>query len=275
MPGLLKGNSEWSHPLITRPTKNFSRRHLIGISGGAIAGLTLLPALKTVGAQTPSTDEAPAIAGDPDAVALLQLGVQAMTELETFHFLIETTSGTTNIMDVLEIGDIEGDVRRPFDFQTTVNASLFMGTIDITAVGVDGKVQIEDPTSSTGAWIDLGTDAATLSILNPDYLFLAAVGIVQDAKLDGEEDFEDESARLVTGMVSFPDVSAQINTDEFPIPTELSEEPVEVSVWINGDNLILGIEFVGAVLATEDANVTRLITFSAFNEPVEIVEPEM
>ena len=199
MPGLLKGNQEWSHPLITKPDKNFSRRHLIGISGGAIAGLTLLPTLRSVGAQTPESGDVPVIAGDPDAVALLGQAVQAMTDLDTFHFFIETTSGTTNIMDVLEIGDIEGDVRRPYDFQTTVNATLFMGTIDITAVGVDGNVVIEDPTSSTGAWIDLGTDSATLSILNPDYLFLSAVGILRDVKLDGEEDFEDESARKVVG----------------------------------------------------------------------------
>ena len=46
-------------------------------------------------------------------------------------------------------------------------------------------------------------------------------------------------------------------------------------MWVNEENLILGIEFVGAVLATEDANVTRLITFSAFNEPVEIEAPDM
>jgi hypothetical protein len=43
MPGLYKDGQEWSHPLIMTPKRNFSRRHLIGVSGGAIAGLTLLP----------------------------------------------------------------------------------------------------------------------------------------------------------------------------------------------------------------------------------------
>jgi hypothetical protein len=275
MPGLLKGDTEWSHPLITRPdSKNFSRRHLIGISGGTIAGLTLLPSLNSVAAQ--STPEAPdsEITGDADAVDLLHTAVQAMTELETFHFFIETTSGETKIMDILEIGEIEGDVRRPYDFQTTVQANLFLGNIEITAVGIDGKIQIEDPTSTTGAWIDLGTDAATLSLLNPDYLFLSAVGILQEAALAGDEDFEGESARKVTGLVSFPDVTDEINTEEFPLPTELSTEPVEVTVWINESNLILGVEFLGAVLESESADVARLITFSAFNEPVEIEQPE-
>ena len=274
MPGLIKGNSEWSHPLITIPEKNFSRRHLIGISGGAIAGLTLLPSIKNVAAQSTPEPSGSGVTGDADAVELLRKAVQAMTELETFHFFIETTSGETKIMDILEIEEIEGDVRRPYDFQTTVQANLFMGNIDITAVGVDGKVQIEDPTSTTGAWIDLGTDAATLSLLNPDYLFLSAVGILQETALAGEEDFEGESARKVTGLVSFPDVADQISAEEIPLPTELSTDPVEVTLWINESDLILGIEFLGAVLETESPDVTRLITFSAFNEPVEIEQPE-
>jgi hypothetical protein len=272
MPALYKDDQEWSHPLIMKPTRNFSRRHLIGVSGGAIAGLTLLPSVRDTFAQegTPVTE----ITGSDEAVELLKQAVNAMTALETFHFLIETTSGTTEILDILEIETIEGDVRRPYDFQTTVRAKLFMGTIEVNAVGIDGRIQIEDPTSTAGGWIDLGTDTATLSLLNPDYLFLQAVGIVQDAELGGDEEFDGQPARKVIGTVSFANVASDIFGEETPLPTELSNDPLDISIWINEENLVLGVELLGAVLATEDEDVTRLITFSAFNEPVEIVAPE-
>jgi hypothetical protein len=219
---------------------------------------------------TPATD----LTGSDEAVELLRQAVSAMTALETFHFLIETTSGTTEILDVLEIESIEGDVRRPFDFQTTVRAKLFMGSIEVHAVGIDGRIQIEDPTSTAGGWIDLGTDTATLSLLNPDYLFLQAVGIVQNAELAGDDEFEGESARKVTGTVAFADIANDVVDEEMPLPTELATEPLDITIWINENSLVLGVELLGAVLASEDANVTRLITFSAFDEPVEIVAPD-
>jgi hypothetical protein len=267
MPGLLLGDREWSHPLISKPAKNVSRRHLFGLSGGALAVL----AVGSAGAQSATPDTAtPVIRGDDEAVSLLNQAVEAMTSLETFHFLIETTSGETKLMDLLEIDSIEGDVRRPFDFQTTVEASLFMGSIDITAIGIDGQVSIEDPTSTEGKWIDLGTDTATLSLLNPDYLLLQAVSIVHDAELDGDEKFDGVETRKVTGTVTLPDVTGEIDPAG---AAALSTEPLDVTVWIDERHYILGIEFVGPVLESESVDVTRLITFSAFNEPVEIEKP--
>lgn len=276
MPGLLNGNDEWKHPLISKPVREFSRRHLVGISGVTIAGLATLPTITPISAKqsTPETG-GDTITGETDAVGLLRQAVQAMTELDTFHFLIETTTGTTTIMDILEIDQIEGDIRRPFDFQTTVSARLFMGTIDITAVGLDGKIVIEDPTSETESYIELGTDTTTLSLLNPDILFLSAVGFLQNAALDGEEEFDGQQSRKVTGTVIFPDITGTLVDEDVPLPAELSTDPVDVLVWINEQNLILGVEFAGPVLAIEESNVVRLITFSAFDEPVEIAAPEI
>lgn len=270
MPGLLLGDQEWSHPLISKPAKNVSRRHLFGLSGGALAVL----AVGSVGAQPATPDAAtPVLSGDDDAVSLLKQAVETMTSLETFHFLIETTSGETKLMDLLEIDSIEGDVRRPFDFQTTVEASLFMGSIDITAIGIDGHVSIEDPTSTEGKWIDLGTDTATLSLLNPDYLLLQAVGMLHDAELAGDEKFDGVEARKVTGRVTLPDVTDVAGEVDPTGAAALSTDPLDVTVWIDERHYILGIEFVGPVLASESVDVTRLITFSAFNEPVEIEKP--
>lgn len=274
MPGLLLGDREWSHPLIAKPARNVSRRHLFGLSGGAIAAIAVAPAIHSA-AQSSTPDAAtPAISGDRDAVSLLTMAVEAMTALETFHFLIETTSGESTILDVLEIDSIEGDVRRPYDFQTTVSASLLMGTIEVTAIGIDGQISIEDPTSADEAWIDLGADTTTLSLLNPDYLLLRAVGVVQDAEFAGEGDFDGVPTRTIIGTVSLANVAGDLFGEQMPLPSELSPDPVDLTVWIDERNFVLGVEIVGPVLAAESMDVVRLITFSAFNEPVEIEAPE-
>jgi hypothetical protein len=269
MPGLLLGDQEWSHPLIAKPKSGLSRRYLLGLSGGALAFASFGSALAQ---STPaaSTD----ISGDDDAVTLLKQAVQAMADLETFHFLIETTSGETKLMDILTIDSVEGDVRRPYDFLTTVKASLFMGSITLSAIGLDGKISVQDPTSTTGDWIDLGGDASTLSMLNPDVLFLQAVGLLHNAALEGEEDFDGTPAQKVTGTVTLGDSLDFGGGAEASAESALATDPVDVTVWIDAESRILGAEFVGAVLAAEAANVTRLVTFSAFNEPVTIEKPE-
>jgi hypothetical protein len=197
-----------------------------------------------------------------------------MADLETFHSLIETTSGETKLMDILTIDSVEGDVRRPYDFLTTVDASLFMGSITLSAIGLDGNISVQDPTSTSGDWIDLGGDASTLSMLNPDVLFLQAVGLLHDVKLEGDEDFDGTPAQKVSGTVNLGDSLDFGGDAESSAESVVATDPVDVTVWIDAENHILGAEFVGAVLAVEDPNVTRLITFSAFNEPVTIEKPQ-
>ena len=270
MPGLLLGDQEWSHPLIARPSNAVSRRYLFGLSAGSVFGLA------TIGsAFAQSTPAAPSdISGESDAVALLEQAVQTMAGLETFHFLIETTRGETKLMDILTIDSVEGDVRRPYDFLTTVKASFFMGSITLSAIGLDGKISVEDPTSTDGGWIDLGTDTSTLSMLNPDVLFLKAVGLVQNATITGEEDFDGIPSQVVTGVVTLSDSISDIAGQEITGDTGLATDPIDVTIWIDEEFRVLGAEFVGAVLAIEEPNVTRLVSFSNFNEPVTIEKPE-
>ena len=54
----------------------------------------------------------------------------------------------------------------------------------------------------------------------------------------------------------------------------LTGEPVDLTAWIAEDGRVLRIEEEGPLTKSESKDVVRAITFSAFDEPVEISAPE-
>lgn len=262
-------DSAWRHPLMHKPARNFSRRHLLGLSGGAMLGAATLSVLPSVAAQ----DATPEVSGESDAVDLLRAAVTAMADLETFHFLLETTRGTTSFMGMLELESVEGDIRRPFDFETLVKAKLPLGEIELTAIGLDGTVAIEDPLAGDGSWITLGADPTALTLLNPDFLLLSSVSILQDAQLDGEEEFDDVDCSVVLGVIDIEGLTGFLTEQSQDFEIDFASRPLDITVWIDAERHIRGIEFLGALFESEPDNTTRLLTFSAFNDPVEIAAP--
>jgi hypothetical protein len=58
------------------------------------------------------------------------------------------------------------------------------------------------------------------------------------------------------------------------VASQLATEPVDVLIWIDGDTRVHAIELDGALLAIDSDTSSRMISFSGFNEPVEIAAPE-
>ena len=54
----------------------------------------------------------------------------------------------------------------------------------------------------------------------------------------------------------------------------LTGEPVYLSAWIAGDGRVLRIEEEGPLTTSESNDVVRAITFSMFDEPIEITAPQ-
>jgi len=254
----------------TRPV--FSRRTLLaGTAAIAIGGghLTRVAAQEATPAASPS--------GDADAVQLLNDAAAAMTALETFAFEVVTARGETQILEGFTLKEISGVVRRPTDFETTVSVEIPFASIDLTAVSVDNEVWIELPSfgDQAGGWQSLGTSDGLLSLLNPDVLILEAVRYIEDAAIDRTGDLDGVDVTFVTGTVDFRGIARQLAGDETELANQIAEGPVSLTVAIDGEQRVREIEIAGPLLAAEEANVIRLVTFSSFNEPVEITEPEV
>jgi hypothetical protein len=264
----------WFHPLISRAEQRLNRRRFVSISGSALAVAAAMgPALSGAGAQT-STPIDDQLTGDDDAVTLLRESAEAMAALETFMFEIETVRGQSTIFQGLSVDLIEGGVRRPHDFTATVTVTVPFGTLDVTAIGLDGSAWVQDPLAD-GEWIALEGSESIVALINPDTLILASVGLIQDARIGGTEQIDGVETTVVAGAVSFADTAERLGGGEMALPAEVSTEPLPVLIWIDGEGRMLEIEVLGPILTSESDDVIRTIRFFEFNEPIEIERPDV
>ncbi|HYJ12660.1 MAG TPA: LppX_LprAFG lipoprotein [Thermomicrobiales bacterium] len=262
-------DTNWSHPLITSfQPRQFNRRRLVLMTGAGLAAATSVVPLHLVTAQESSPVAETAISGDDDARPLLERAVRAMAELDTFGFEIETIAGETSIMPGINLGLVEGAVRRPNDFIASVEVSTPVGSLDLLAVGIGDQAWIQDPLSD-GEWISLEGIGDISAILNPDTLVLTSISVIQGARLDGEEKVDGFETIRIAGTINLAETAAMV--DE--AADQISSEPLDVLVWVNAEDQIVEIEISGAILASEDDSVIRSIRFFDFNKPVDIEQP--
>ena len=279
-------DDHWVHPLISMRTPLLSRRRLFLVGSGGLAvatttgtgSLSVIAGQATPPASPPASPEASPVAeqltGDPEATSLLRDAAAAMAGLDTFQFEIATTRGQSTILQGLEVQTITGAVRRPLDFTATVTVGLPFGSIDLTAVGVDGRAYIQDPLSN-GEWIELAGAEQAVALINPDTLILSSIRVIQDARIEGTEDIDGAETTRIAGTIDFAASAEQLGGEAVELPAEISSEPVDLLVWVDGQNRIVEIEIAGPLVVTENDDVVRTVSFFGFDEPVEIEAPPL
>lgn len=283
----------WSHPLITGVDPSINRRRLVvlGATGlaAAVAGRAAVPPASAQGgtpAATPAgspqatpdatldvTALGEGLTGEPEAVELLRNAANVMAELSSFTFEIETTRGASTIFQGLDVREISGAVRRPVDFTATVSVEVPFGTIDVTALGVDGMAWVQDPLAEGEEWIALEGSENIVALINPDTLIVSSIGVIQDAQVDGTEQVDGVDTTRVAGTVDFAMTAERVTGGSVQLPAEISAEPLPVLVWIDAEGRVVEVEVSGRIVPTESEDVVRAIRFSGFNEPVEIEAP--
>lgn len=253
------------------PTIVFPRRTLLAGGGALLLGALARPALAQVA--TPGATPT----GASDAVQLLNQAAAAMTKLKTFAFDLVTTEGETTIFEGFTLEEVRGVVRRPTDFQTTVTVGLPFASLDLTAVSIDNEVWIELPAigESEGGWTSIGSSEGVVSLLNPDVLILQSVSYIDNAEIAGTDEVDGVDVTRVTGTVDLHAIATSLGGDQQELADQIAEGPVTADLAIDGDKLVRKIDISGPILATESDDVVREVTFSNFNEPVEIEQPDV
>jgi hypothetical protein len=249
----------------------FTRRTALATGGALLLGGIVRP----VAAQVATPAATPT--GASDAVQLLNDAAEAMTKLETFAFELVTTQGETTIFEGFTLEGIKGVVQRPTDFQTTVTVDVLFATLDLTAVSVNNEVWIELPQlgDTGGGWTSLGASDGLVSLLNPDVLILQSVRYIDNATISGTDDLDGVDITWVTGTVDFHGIATRLGGDQQEIADQIATGPVAASVAIDAEKLVRKVEIEGPILSTESEDVVREITFSDFNDPVEIEQPDV
>lgn len=220
-------------------------------------------------AQTPAaTSQAQ---GDADALEVLRAAGQHVLELETFTYSLETIAGSSTIFPGIEVESIVGAVRRPMDVSATLNVRALMQTMSVSAVVVDGSVYVQNPLSG-GAWENMGSAPEIANMINPDWLLLAAINLIQDARITGERD----DSTLIEGYVNLSETFNGLDAQELEsLEQFLATGPVDVAFWINSDNYLTRAEIYGPIFASESPDVEKRIELENFDEPVDIFVPDI
>lgn len=261
MPGLIR---------LDPTAMRLNRRRFAALAAASVASVAVgdVAFAQATPAATPS--------GAGDAVALLKNALATMAKLKTFHFELDIPTGSATILQGFQIKSITGDVRRPYDFKTDISVSIPLGSLDLTVIGLNGQIWLENPLAEGGKWSELtkGSGVNTQSIttfVNPDVLILQAVHFVQDAKIAGHEKVGGVQTTRVDGTVSLAGLARMKGAEN--APAEISTAPIPVSIWIDKDNRIQEIELAGQILTSESTDVIHDITFSNFDKPVDIQKP--
>lgn len=264
-----------THSPIRTRDRRINRRVLA--FGTAAAAMT--PSFPILAAhEDHATPDAPAtsLEGDADAVALLQRASEALAALETFGFELETTRGSSTILEGFELKGVEGVVLRPVSIEAEITMGLPIGNVTITAVGIDGEFWVQDPFRE-GEWIALGGDPQIQSMINPDAIITSAVRLVQDAQITGTEKVDGVETTVVEGTLDFfSQAQSVVNPADgsAPLAQYLAEGPRDITFWIDDENRVVEMEIRGPIFVTESDDVVRVIRLFDFNEPVQIEVPE-
>ena len=255
----------------------FSRRSVLTYAGAGALSLSGTPLLV-----------APVLAQEQDVDGLLQESAAAMGALESFKFELETVNGTSTILDNLELKQVTGSVKRPDSFTAAVTAGLAVVDLTVQVVGIGQRLWVTDPLDDGGRFVELalGDDASgagsLAALINPDRVFLTAVGLVENAVIDGTEKIDGVETTVVTGefdasklvtIAGTPTAGEGGSLEDSGFPAELILDRMPVTIWIDDAKRVVRLEIEGQLTSSESADVIRGIDFYDFDEPVEIPEP--
>jgi lipoprotein LprA len=241
-----------------------SRLSLLVASALLLAILVLTPR-HTVGAQD-------------DAAALLATAAEVMGDVQSFHFEVSTPRGETRFAENFTLLGLTGDVQRPDRFQTVALVDATIVQMELTVIGIGTTIWITDPLSAEGAFIevDLGEEGTGLSmadLVNPDRLLLTAVDSIQDPVIAGPDEIDGVPTTRINGVATFERFQEAGFTRTPEAGVGMLGEPVQVAIWIDGDNRVRQLDVYGPLMATEAPNTVRRLKLSAFDEPVDIQPP--
>jgi hypothetical protein len=206
-----------------------------------------------------------------DATALLEASVEAMAEVESFHFVITTENGKVVVADRIELQRVEGDYQRPDRVRAKASAKVGFLPVAIDLIVIDGQIWYSDPITGDN-FNRLELDEPQLQELfvdfDPGAALLSAVAYVNDPVLVGIEVIDGMPTTLIEGAVDLSQIAAtypDVGINPLPLP---------IRIWLNEADLVVRLQLVGQILLSEPEGVIHQLDLSAFGEPVFVEAPE-
>jgi hypothetical protein len=225
----------------------------------------LLSALLLACSGDDAPDEASPTATPESAEALLARAATAVEDVTSFHFRLTHKNGTTPLPLNLALETAEGDVVIPGKLSAEIEAKA-VGSIPVSVdvIAIDDETWITNPFNRR--WQRL-PGSGVRDFADPEALVKSLVAAVENPRIDGSSTID--GVRTVKLVAS---VDAGLLREALAIARAGNE--VQVEAWVGAeDGLPRRIRIVGPLSSGENADVSRQIDLSRFDEPVEISPP--
>ena len=201
---------------------------------------------------------------EPTAEEVLNRAAEALTEVESFHFVLTHENGSTPLPLNLQLTTAEGDVEVPASLRAEVEAEVLGVNVGVDVISIDDKTWITNP--FTRRWEELDAnirDFADPVILVSDLIpSITPTSLTDGGRVDGVE------THLVRGTLDSGALSDALGIAE-------PGRDVDVEAWIGvDDDLPRRIRLIGPLSDADDEDVIREVEVSRIDEPVEIMPPE-
>ena len=202
----------------------------------------------------------------PDLDAILEGATEAMTGVETVHFVLERGGTPVYIFSDVEFLDAEGDYQSPDRAAAIARVAAAGITVQIGAIAISGETWITNVI--TGDWEPAPDNLS----IDPAVLFDPTVGLpellrtdLSNAELIGLEEREDGERYHIRGDAP----AERVEVITFGL---VQDQDVVVDMWIDPvTGEVTEAEFVTKYRGEE---ATWRLAFSDFGEEVDVPIPE-
>jgi len=197
---------------------------------------------------------------------VLTKSYDSMQNASSFHFsMVHDTAGTPISAKIL-MTNLEGDIVSPDKLQATITGTYSDVAIEVSLVTVSGQTYMTNPIS--GVWEPAPNSFKVLSVFDP------GSGVAAIIKgLTNVTDLGDEKV----GKTKCYHLSGTVLSEALAPLTGTTATGVEIGteVWISKKTFLVSqIKLTGKITDTEEAGITRTLTFSDYNKDVDIKLPE-
>ena len=227
----------------------------------------LVPALVISGCHKAKT-AAPPVTTVPalSAAEIISKSYDAMQGLNSFHFLLDQTGGSTPIALGIEMTKAEGDIVRPDKMQMTMSGTVANMAIDVKLITSGAETFMTNPLS--GNWEALPPQFQVLSVFDPDTGIVTIIKDITAPALLNDELVDNTLCYHLKGNIASENL--------LPLTgNAASGVVIAADVWIGkNDFLVRQVKLDGKITAGEKDGIVRTLTLTNFNKEVTINLPQ-
>lgn len=230
----------------------------------ALVAFTVL--LLALGCQKPAP--APPTTPAPSPRQVLEAAGKGMEGLSSLSFALTHERGRTPLIPGIEATEIRGETALPDRVRLEVQAlaPAFGAALQLRVVVVGEVGFMTDPL--TGTWRAVAPTALPFNFVDLGETLREILSFIQNAEFVGNEFVDGVPARIVRGAIATDGLRSLI-------PPAAPGLIATLEVWVDQQrNLVLKARLAGRVVSQDSPEVIRLLTFSKFNQPVEVTLPQ-